>query len=200
VTGAGCEGDGIGNGRAIAIMLADEGCNVICLDRNLSWAQKTADIVAEKRDRPQAIAISGDVTSPSDCKQAVQAALDRFGRLDVLINNVGVAGASGTAIEADPDQWTKGLEINVTSMMLMTKYAVPAMLRNKSEVRGSIVNMGSVAGLKGGTPHLLYPTSKGAVVNMTRAMSAHHAKAGIRVNCVCPGVSLCLLVSRLSQC
>jgi NAD(P)-dependent dehydrogenase (short-subunit alcohol dehydrogenase family) len=62
------------------------------------------------------------------------------------------------------------------------------MQKNEGETKGSIVNMGSVAGLKGGTPHLLYPTSKGAVVNMTRAMSAHHAADGIRVNCVCPGV------------
>ena len=73
-------------------------------------------------------------------------------------------------------------------MVLMAKYAIPAMAKNDGEIKGSIVNMGSVAGLKGGTPHLLYPTAKGAVVNMTRAMAAHHAKDGIRVNCVCPGV------------
>ncbi|KJK86133.1 hypothetical protein H633G_10016 [Metarhizium anisopliae BRIP 53284] len=75
-------------------------------------------------------------------------------------------------------------------MMLMAKYAVPAMRDNEPEagVRGSIVNLGSVAGLRGGTPSLLYPTSKGAVVNMTRAMAAHHAKDGVRVNCVCPGM------------
>lgn len=91
------------------------------------------------------------------------------------------------------EQWAKGLEVNVSSMVGMAKYTIPAMKRNKNEgdeeIVGSIVNMGSVAGLKGGTPHLLYPTAKGAVVNMTRAMAAHHAKEGIRVNCVCPGVS-----------
>jgi NAD(P)-dependent dehydrogenase (short-subunit alcohol dehydrogenase family) len=76
----------------------------------------------------------------------------------------------------------------VTSMVQMVKYCIPAMQRNDGEMKGSIINMGSVAGLKGGTPHLLYPTSKGAVVNMTRAMAAHHAPDGIRVNCVCPGV------------
>ena len=85
-----------------------------------------------------------------------------------------------------------GLEVNVTSMMLMVKFAVGAMRANapredEGYIRGSIVNMGSVAGLQGGTPSLLYPTSKGAVVNMTRAMAAHHARDGIRVNCVCPG-------------
>lgn len=120
---------------------------------------------------------------------AIESALQEFGRLDILVNVVGIGGASGTAVEVDMDVWAKGLEINVSSMVLMAKYAIPAMLKIEGETRGSIVNMGSVAGLKGGTPHLLYPTSKGAVVNMTIAMAAHHAADGIRVNCVCPGVS-----------
>ncbi|KAB5529066.1 2-(S)-hydroxypropyl-CoM dehydrogenase [Coniochaeta sp. 2T2.1] len=188
VTGAGCAGDGIGNGRAISILLADDGCDVICLDRDLSWATKTAEMVNSGPGRGTAVAAQGDVTSASDCERVVRLALEKFGRLDVLVNNVGVGGASGTAVEVDMESWAKGLEINVSSMVLMAKYAVPAMARNEGEIKGSIVNMGSVAGLKGGTPHLLYPTSKGAVVNMTRAMAAHHAKQGIRVNCVCPGM------------
>jgi NAD(P)-dependent dehydrogenase (short-subunit alcohol dehydrogenase family) len=195
VTGAGCAGDGIGNGRAISILLADDGCDVICLDRDLSWADKTAEIANSKPGRGKAMAVQGDVTSATDCEKVVQLALDKFGRLDVLVNNVGIGGASGTAVEVDMEQWSKGLEINVSSMVLMAKYAVPAMARNEGEIKGSIVNMGSVAGLKGGTPHLLYPTSKGAVVNMTRAMAAHHSKQGIRVNCVCPGVRSCLSAS-----
>lgn len=188
VTGAGCFGEGIGNGRAISIMLADEGCNVICLDRDIAWATKTAEMANAVPGRGLAVATYGDVTSSKDCAAAVQLALDRFGRLDILVNNVGIAGASGTAVDVDLEQWAKGLEVNVSSMVVMTKHAVPAMERNFGEVKGSIVNMGSVAGLKGGTPHLLYPTSKGAVVNMTRAMAAHHAESGIRVNCVCPGM------------
>lgn len=190
VTGAGCAADGIGNGRAISILLADDGCNVICLDRDLSWAEKTAEMANSKPGRGKAMAAQGDVTSAADCERAVQLVLSEFGRLDVLVNNVGVAGASGTAVEVDMEQWAKSLEINVSSMVLMVNFAVPAMERNDGEIKGSIVNMGSVAGLKGGTPHLLYPTSKGAVVNMTRAMAAHHASQGIRVNCVCPGVSV----------
>lgn len=190
VTGAGCFGDGIGNGRAISILLADDGCNVLCLDINLEWAETTAKMVNSKPDhRGKAMATKGDVTSASDCEAVVQLALKNFGRLDILVNNVGVSGAAGTAVDVDMEQWAKSLEINVSSMVQMTKYAVPVMLRNEGDSKGSIVNMGSVAGLKGGTPHLLYPTSKGAVVNMTRAMAAHHAQDGIRVNCVCPGVS-----------
>lgn len=190
VTGAGSAGDGIGNGRAISILLADDGCHVIGVDMNLEWAQRTAEMANSKPGRGTVVATQGDVTKGGDCEAAVQLALQRFGRLDILVNNVGIGGAPGTAVDVDMEQWAKGLEINVSSMVNMTKYAVPAMKRNEGEAKGSIVNMGSVAGLKGGTPHLLYPTSKGAVVNMTRAMAAHHAGDGIRVNCVCPGVRL----------
>ncbi|KAF0317336.1 short-chain alcohol dehydrogenase [Colletotrichum asianum] len=188
VTGAGCAGDGIGNGRAISILLADDGCNVICVDRDLSWATKTCEIANLKPGRGKTIPMQGDVISSTDCQNVVQQAIFEFGRLDILINNVGVAGAPGTAVEVDMEQWTKSLDVNVSSMVLMAKYAIPAMQKNEGEIKGAIVNMGSVAGLKGGTPHLLYPTSKGAIVNMTRAMAAHHAGDGIRVNCVCPGM------------
>jgi NAD(P)-dependent dehydrogenase (short-subunit alcohol dehydrogenase family) len=98
VTGAGCAGDGIGNGRAISIMLADEGCNVLCLDLNLEWAQKTAKITSSKPGRATAIAVKGDVTQAADCDSAVQLALEKFGRLDILVNNVGIGGAPGTAV------------------------------------------------------------------------------------------------------
>ncbi|KAI1052575.1 hypothetical protein LB507_009771 [Fusarium sp. FIESC RH6] len=188
VTGAGCFGDGIGNGRAISIMLADEGCSVICLDMNLEWATKTAEMANQKSRRKNAIPAQGDVTVASDCEKAVALALNKFGQLDILVNNVGIAGASGTAVDVDMAIWATGLDVNVSSMVLMAKYAIPAMINNSGEIKGSIVNMGSVAGLKGGTPHLFYPTAKGAVVNMTRAMAAHHAQDGIRVNCVCPGM------------
>ncbi|KAF3018922.1 hypothetical protein E8E14_010747 [Neopestalotiopsis sp. 37M] len=188
VTGAGCAGEGIGNGRAISVLLADDGCNVICLDRNLEWAEATVKLANSEPNRSTAIAAQGDITLAADCEAAVQLALDKFGRLDILVNNVGISGAPGTAVEVDMEQWAKGLEVNISSMVQITKYAVPAMRKNEGPAKGSIVNMGSVAGLKGGTPHLLYPTTKGAVVNMTRAMAAHHAKDGIRVNCVCPGM------------
>lgn len=188
VTGAGCAGDGIGNGRAIAMMLVREGCNVIGLDMNYEDAMKTASMANVKSGQAEALAYQCDVTKAEDCEASVRKALDAFGRLDILVNNVGVGGAPGTALDVDMEAFAKGLEINVSSMVLMAKYCIPEMMRNEGPTRGSIVNMGSVAGLKGGTPHLLYPTSKGAVVNMTRAMAAHHAESGIRVNCVCPGV------------
>ncbi|OJJ06652.1 hypothetical protein ASPVEDRAFT_154643 [Aspergillus versicolor CBS 583.65] len=192
VTGAGCQGDGIGNGRAISILLASDGCNVICVDLNREWVEKTVSMIQEQaQSNPSygsAAATTADVTSATDCSAVVDYALSKYGRVDILVNNVGIGGAAGTAVDVDMEAWSKSLEVNVNSMVLMAKYAIPAMKKNDGEVRGSIVNMGSVAGLKGGTPHLLYPTSKGAIVNMTRAMAAHHAEDGIRVNCVCPGM------------
>lgn len=193
VTGAGCQGDGIGNGRAISIQLVEDGCDVICMDLNEDWVIHTLSMITTKPRAGNALFFCGDVTIAEDCKAAVAFAVKEFGRLDILVNNVGVAGAPGTAVDVDMLDWARDMEINVASMVMMSKYAIPEMVKNEGEIRGSIVNIGSVAGLKGGTPHLLYPTSKGAVVNLTRAMAAHHAADGIRVNCVCPGVSRVLI-------
>lgn len=192
VTGAGSAGDGIGNGRAISLLLAQDGCKVVCVDRNAGDAQRTTEMITSNVGSEAALSAQADVTSQADCEKLIDWTIDKFGRLDILVNNVGIGGPPGTAVDVDMEAWSKGLEINVTSMVLMSKYAIPRMKQNQGECKGSIINMGSVAGLKGGTPHLLYPTSKGAVVNMTRAMAAHHASDGIRVNCVCPGVSALL--------
>ena len=131
--------------------------------------------------------------------------------MKIVVNVVGIGGATGTATEVDMADWAKSMEINVASMVLMAKYAIPEMEKNDGQWRGSIVNIASVAGLRGGNPHLFYPTSKGAIVvsnekcitiwhqasseggidiyqNMTRAMAVHHGPQGIRVNCVCPGM------------
>jgi NAD(P)-dependent dehydrogenase (short-subunit alcohol dehydrogenase family) len=183
VTGAGSRADGVGNGRAASILLAEAGAKLVLLDENEAWAQRTRQMV--ETEGGEAIVVRADVTRPQDCAGAVEAAVERFGRLDVLVNNVGVSGPRGDAVALDLEEWDRGLRVNVTSMMLMARFAVPEMAKRKS---GAIVNIASVAGLRGGTPNLLYATSKGAVVNMTRAMAAHHAADGIRVNCVCPGM------------
>ncbi len=190
VTGAGAQGEGLGNGRAISLLLAEDGAKVVCVDRDEALAQRTAEMVKGENSEESAVHMRADVTVDAECEAVVQLAFSQFGRVDILVNNVGIMGAPGTAETADVAEWTKGLEVNVTSMMLMAKFAIPAMQRNGSGdggIKGCIVNLGSVAGLQGGTPSLMYPTSKGAVVNMTRAMAAHHGKDGIRVNCVCPG-------------
>ena len=163
VSGAGAAGDGIGNGRASAILLAEAGCNVVCVDMKEELAQKTADMI-QKEGSGKAIAVKANVTVAEDCQNAVQSAIKEWGRLDILVNVVGIGGASGTAKTVDMADWAKSMEINVASMVLMSKYAIPEMEKNEGQWRGSIVNLASVAGIRGGNPHLLYPTSKGAIV------------------------------------
>lgn len=193
VTGAGAAADGIGNGRAAAILLAEAGSSVVCVDLNHSLATNTASMIKAEA-KGDALPIQANVTVAADCERVVSTTIQHYGRLDILINSVGVGGATGTAETVDMEDWARGLHVNVSSMVLMAKYSIPEMRKNdRSPIpnpgyRGSIVNMSSIAGLRGGTPHLMYPTSKGAVVNMTRAMAAHHAVDGIRVNCVCPGM------------
>jgi NAD(P)-dependent dehydrogenase (short-subunit alcohol dehydrogenase family) len=183
VTGAGSRAQGIGNGRAAAILLARHGARVGLLDAVPAWVEETARLIADEGG--DCLVIVADVTDPAACAAAVGKTVERWGRLDILINNVGIAGPPGTAVEVDPEAWEQAMRVNVTAMMLMAKYAIPEMRKTGG---GAIVNIASVAGLAGGHPALLYPTSKGAVVNMTRAMAAHHGSEGIRVNCVAPGM------------
>jgi len=183
VTGAGSRAEGIGNGRAASILLARHGARVALLDAVKPWAEATARMIAEEQG--ESFVIEADVTDPAACAEAVRRTVERWGRLDILVNNVGIGGPQGTAVEVDPVQWDEAMRVNVASMMLMAKYAIPEMRKVGG---GAIVNIASVAGLVGGHPHLLYSTSKGAVINMTRAMAAHHGTEGVRVNCIAPGM------------
>ncbi|MCW5234912.1 SDR family NAD(P)-dependent oxidoreductase [Verminephrobacter eiseniae] len=183
VTGAGSRSSEIGNGRAAAILLARRGAQVLLLDARLDAARETERMIADEGG--SAICAQIDVAEAEPCRQAVAIAVQAWGRVDILVNNVGIGGPAGNAVDLDIAQWERALRVNVTSMMLMARYAIPEMRKLGA---GAIVNIASIAGLIGGTPALLYPTSKGAVINMTRAMAAHHGREGIRVNCVAPGM------------
>lgn len=197
VTGAGAEGYSIGNGRAAAIMLAEAGAEVICVDKDGDAASQTVELIKYLRLPGRAISSVADVTNKNDCEKVVELALSMFGRLDILVNNVGIHGSKGDSVDVDMAMWDVAMRINVASMILMAKFAIPAMIDKKDEVgartKGSIINIASVNGIRGGSPDILYPTTKGAVVNMTRAMAVHHGPSGIRVNCICPG-------KRISNC
>jgi NAD(P)-dependent dehydrogenase (short-subunit alcohol dehydrogenase family) len=182
VTGAGSRADGIGNGRAASILMARAGAKVALVDNRRDWAEATARMIGNEGE---CFVIEADVTDPAACARIVAATVARWGKLDILVNNVGIDGPKGNAVEVDPEEWDRAMRINVTSMMLMAKYAIPEMRKAGA---GAIVNLASVAGLRGGNPNLLYTTSKGAVVQMTRAMAAHHGREGIRVNCIAPGM------------
>jgi NAD(P)-dependent dehydrogenase (short-subunit alcohol dehydrogenase family) len=182
VTGAGSRGDGIGNGRAAAILLAREGAKVALLDEMKEWAEATKAMV--DAEGGTSMVVAADVADPVSSAASVRATVDAWGRLDILVNNVGIVGPIGNAVDVDIAAWDAAMRVNVTSMMLMAKHAIPEMRKRGA---GAIVNIASIDGLRGGNPSLFYSTSKGAVVNMTRSMAAHHGPEGIRVNCIAPG-------------
>ena len=155
VTGAGSRGDGIGNGRGTAILLAREGAKVALLDATREWAEETKAMI--DKEGGTSMVVAADVADQTSCEAAVRTVVGAFGRLDILVNNVGIGGPIGNAVEVDPVAWESAMRINVTSMMLMAKYAIPEM---RKQGAGSIINIASVAGLTGGHPSLLYPTSK----------------------------------------
>lgn len=190
VTGAGARADGIGNGRAAAILLARAGAAVVAVDRRVEGAARTVDLI--EAEGGTAIAIDADVTDGDACRSVVAATVERFGRLDVLDNNVGI-GSRGSVIDLDPDDWHRVMNVNVASMFLMSKHAVPAMLEAGDEPGGAIVNVSSISALR---PRGLtaYSTSKGAVIALTAAMAVDHGRDGIRVNCVAPGPVLTPMV------
>ena len=180
VTGAGSRAAGIGNGRAAAILFAREGAKVLLVDRNATAAAET--LTAIQAEGGEAEVFIGDVGNAADCRAMVDRAVSRWGRLDILENNVGIEGR-GSVVSVTEDDWDRVMTVNVKSMMLTGKYAVPAMAAGGG---GAIVNISSISALRprGLTP---YSASKGAVIALTRAMAIDHAKDGIRVNCIAPG-------------
>jgi NAD(P)-dependent dehydrogenase (short-subunit alcohol dehydrogenase family) len=181
VTGGGALGDGIGNGRAASILLARAGSKVLVVDRDRALAERTVEMIAAEGGT--AAAHAADLTDEAQAKGAVEAALDRYGRLDFLDNNVGI-GSRGSVVDEPAETWRRVMQVNVETMFLISKHAIPAMVRTAG--RGAIVNISSISALR---PRGLtsYTTSKAAIIGLTRAMAVDHAKQNIRVNCVAPG-------------
>jgi NAD(P)-dependent dehydrogenase (short-subunit alcohol dehydrogenase family) len=180
VTGAGSRAPGIGNGRATAILFAREGARVLLVDQNPAAAEETLAMI--KDEGGEAEVFTADVTRADDCRAMVERAVGRWGRLDILDNNVGIGGG-GSVVQVAEADWDQVMTVNVKSMMLAGKFAVPAMAAGGG---GAIINISSISALRprGLTP---YSASKGAVIALTRAMAIDHAKDGIRVNCIAPG-------------
>lgn len=180
VTGAGSRTDGIGNGRAVAILFAREGATVVVNDRDEAAARRTLDVIESEGGRGSIFV--GDLTHADTARQLVEHAETTWGHLDVVHNNIGIEGA-GTVVEATEELWDRVMTVNVKTMMLVGKYAVPALERAGG---GSIINISSIAALR---PHGLtpYSASKGAVIALSQAMAMDHAGQGIRVNCIAPG-------------
>ncbi|KAJ7266566.1 hypothetical protein C8J57DRAFT_1328207 [Mycena rebaudengoi] len=181
---------GMGNGRAAAILLARQGAKVALLDHIIEQAQETKRMIDEEGGISEVIHC--DATVEADCKNAVKKTVELFGAVHILVNVVGIGGGKGTAVEVDIETLERDFRTNVISIVLMSRYAIPEM---RKAGRGSIVNIASLAGLLGGNPGVSYPATKGAVVNLTRGMAAHHGTENIRVNCVAPGLVYTPMVS-----
>ncbi len=170
-----------GIGRATALLLAREGAAVTVADMNETGGQA---VVAEiKGEGGWAIFVHCDVSQSADCRRTIDQTVAAFGGVDILFNNAGIirrADVLGTTEE----EWDQVMAVNIKSIFLMSKYAIPHMIKAGG---GAIVNTGSGWGLVGGNAAISYCASKGAVVNMTRGMAIDHGPQNIRVNCICPG-------------
>jgi NAD(P)-dependent dehydrogenase (short-subunit alcohol dehydrogenase family) len=172
--------EGVTNGRATAILLARAGAKVCVVGRTLELAQHTVNII--QQEGGEAFAHVADVTKEAECKAVVEATMARYGRVDCLDNNVG-RSAPGDVVEMSLEEWRNMFALNVDSMMLMCKYAIPAMVAGGG---GSIVNIGSLRSIRPQNS-TVYSVTKGAVVALTATLAADHGAQGIRANCIILG-------------
>ena len=178
VTGAGSVGPGWGNGRATAVRLAEEGARVFAVDRNASALAET--LAKSSAIKPHVC----DVTRADDVAAMVKACLDAFGRIDVLVNNVG-GSAAGGPVEMSEEVWDAQVDANLKSVFLVCKHVLPVMERQRS---GAIVNIASSSGLRWtGAAQVAYAATKAGVIQLSRVVAVQYAGRGIRVNTVVPG-------------
>ena len=170
-----------GIGRAIAQRFAQQGAAVAIVDVNETDGQALADTIAASG--AQALFVKADVTRTEDARRAVQATLARFGRLDILVNNAGTIRRA-TVVDTSEEEWDLVMAVNARSVFLFAKHALPVMAASGG---GVVINIASGWGLTGGRRAAAYCASKGAIVQLTRAMALDHAADCIRVNCICPG-------------
>ena len=170
-----------GIGRATAVLLAREGAAVVAADLDEAGVRDVVASIAAEGGRAAGVAC--DVTVEADCRRLVDAALTGFAGLDIIVNCAGIIRRT-SIVDTTEEEWDRVMAVNVKAVFLLGKHAIPEMARGGG---GAVVNIGSGWGLKGGPRAAGYCASKGAVVNLTRAMAIDHGPQGIRVNCVCPG-------------
>ncbi len=174
-------GGASGIGRATALLLARQGVAVAVADLDEVGGRAVTQAIVDGGG--QAIFTRCDVSRASDCQRAVQRAVEQWGGLDILFNNAGIIRRA-TVLETTEDEWDRVMAVNVKSVFLLSKYAIPVMAQAGG---GVIINTASGWGLVGGREAASYCASKGAVVNLTRALALDHGPQNIRVNCICPG-------------
>ncbi|MCP5370834.1 MAG: SDR family oxidoreductase [Hyphomicrobiales bacterium] len=183
VFGAGSVGPGWGNGKAAAVAYARAGARVVTVDVNRDAAWETRDIIAGEGG--EAIALTADVTRSADVAKAVGAAMEAYGAVDILHNNVGI-GTFGGPEELSEEDWDRVMDVNLKSAFLACKHALPSMVARGA---GVITNISSVASLGiGRFPYAAYYASKAGLDHLTRSVAVQYAAQGIRANAILPGV------------
>ena len=174
-------GGGSGLGAATSRLLAKEGAKVLVADIRYAAAEETAKKISVAGG--SAYPLKVDVTNADEVESMVMTAIKKFGKLDVMFNAAGMAG-EGDVVELSESEWRRTMDINVTSIFLCLKYAIPKMIENGG---GSIINAASIKNFTGDALSCVYPASKAAVVLLSRQTARKYASHNIRVNCVCPG-------------
>jgi NAD(P)-dependent dehydrogenase (short-subunit alcohol dehydrogenase family) len=174
-------GAAMGLGEAIARRLAEEGARIVCMDVQAAPNAAVADEI--RADGGDALAVQGSVAAAADAERVVAVALERFGRIDVLVNNAGVLPSRETVLETTEADWDATMQVNVKGVFLMSRAVLPAMIRQGA---GAIVNLSSITGLVGLPIRPAYSASKGAVAILTKQLAVDFGRHGIRVNALSP--------------
>lgn len=183
VVGAGQQpGETLGNGRAVALRFAQEGARVLCVDISKERAQETVDLIGKEGGQAEASEV--DVTDEDSCRNVVEAARKRFGRIDILHNNVGRSEGDRNTVDMDSAMWDELMALNLKSMFLMSKHVLPVMQDQQS---GVIINVSSTSSMAA-RQTVTYKTSKGAVNTFTQHLAFENARFGIRANAILPGL------------
>jgi NAD(P)-dependent dehydrogenase (short-subunit alcohol dehydrogenase family) len=192
VVGAGSVGPGWGNGKATAVLFARHGARVFCVDLNLAAAQETSELIVSEGG--EALAWQADASKAENVESLVGACLDRFGQIDVLDNNVGIAEV-GSVVQLDESAWDRVVAVNLKSCFLTMKHCIPIMARQGG---GSIINISSVAGIRfTGVSYAAYYATKAAVNHLTRTTAVEYARSDIRVNAILPGLMKTPMVEKI---
>lgn len=176
-------GGASGFGLATAELFAKNGAAITIADIDPAAAQEAAKRITDQGGR--AIAVAVDVASATEIEAMVKTTIDAFGKIDVLFNNAGVY-APGNVEETDFEAWQRSLSVNLTSIYLGSKYALPYL----KETKGSIINTASAGGVIGFPGAFAYATTKGGVISATRALAVDYAEAGVRANAIAPGTGV----------
>jgi NAD(P)-dependent dehydrogenase (short-subunit alcohol dehydrogenase family) len=180
VAGAGSSGPGVGVGKAISVVLAQQGARLLLVDVSAEFVAETAAMVSEAG--AEAAVYIGDLADPEACEGAIRRAVDEFGTVDVVINNAAISGR-GTVVSLTEAHWQEVLSVTLMGAVHMSRYAVPVMQAGGG---GSIVNISSICGSRG-YGQAAYAAAKGGLEALTRDMAVAHGRDGIRVNAVVPG-------------